>query len=1300
MTGRQKEKLSYAKTEDACSIPHLVEVQRNSYEWFLKEGLRGAFESVFPIRDFTGGLQLEFVDYEVKEPRHTIDECKDKDLTYSLQVRVKLRLINRETGEIKEDNVLLCDLPAMTSTGTFVINGAERVVVNQLSRSPGVYFKKEIIKGEGKVYHCRVIPNRGTWIELEIDTGGVIRCKIEKSRKFLVTVLLKMLGYINSQDICEIVGGQKIKISTPKYEEALYKVLAKDVIDEGSPAVIIPAGSVINPDRARTIGNLKLDELEVWDIPLPIARTMIEDDVSSESDAFREFYRKIRPGEPSTPEIAKSWFENAFSDPRRYDLGKVGRYRINKKLGLPEERKSALLGKEDVVDIIKYLIAFSEGKKEEDDIDHLGNRRIRAVGEQIQNQFRVGLLRLEKLAKEKMMTQEKESITPSSLINIRPVIAILNEFFGTAQLSQFMDQTNPLAELTHKRRVSALGPGGLTRERAGPGVRDVHHTHYGRICPVETPEGPNIGLINSLSIFAKVNEYGFIETPYRKVVHGKVGEEIVYLSADEEDKYIVAQANTPVDKNGKIITDKVACRLKDTNILTEPGKVEFMDVSTKQIVSISAALIPFLEHDDANRALMGSNMQRQAVPLIVSESPVVQTGIEEKVAKDSGVVVITEKSGTVVEVGVATSEFGVPKPGHPSEARVVGRAGLTNREPYKIVIQDNAGERHAYSLRKFQRSNQGTCINQIPLVSVGDKVKKGQVIADGMSTSMGDLAIGRNVLVAYMPWDGYNFEDAILVSERLVRDDVFTSIHIEEYETEARDTKLGPEEITRELPGVQEEIVKDLDEKGIIRIGADVKSEDILVGKITPKGETELTPEEKLLRAIFGDKAKESRDTSLRVPHGGKGKIVDVKLFSRDRYVCRKCGDYAEKHGKCPKCKEKMEASGDELPPGVDHIVRVYVAKKRKVQEGDKMAGRHGNKGVISRVFPQENMPYLQDGTPVDIILNPIGVPSRMNIGQILEAHLSFAAYTLGIKVVSPVFDGAREEEIMFLLAIANLVWIGEVTLYYPNENSPCFLVRFPNVAEAERRETIYNAEKIVSLIRKWGLELYNFKDKGTHGNVPVPIATLKFNNVSADSIIKSWIDGNFFFLAEVAKEKEVTYSVKEIMEMLEKIKVKETGKATLYDGRTGETFEAPVTVGYSYICKLSHLVDDKMHARSIGPYALVTQQPLGGKAQFGGQRFGEMEVWALEAYGAAHTLQELLTVKSDDVVGRVKTYESIIKGESVLECGVPESFKVLVKELQSIGLNVNLLSSNETVVPVPEMEEVEDEIIRELEKA
>ncbi|MBT9174744.1 MAG: DNA-directed RNA polymerase subunit beta [candidate division WS2 bacterium] len=1283
MTGKQKEKLSYGRTEDVGIIPHLIEVQRNSYEWFLKEGLKEAFESVFPIKDFTGGLQLEFVDYEIKDSRHTIDECKDKDLTYSVQVRVKLRLINRETGEIKEDNVLLCDLPAMTSTGTFVINGAERVVVNQLSRSPGVYFKKEIIKGEGKIYHCRVIPNRGTWLELEIDTDGVIRCKIEKSRKFLVSVLLKMLGYVNNQDVCQIMGGKKIKIASPKYEEVLYKVLAGSVIDEGSQEVLIPAGSIINEQRARTIGGLKLDELEVWDIPLPIAKTMIEDDISTESDAFREFYRKIRPGEPSTPEIAKSWFENAFSDPRRYDLGKVGRYRINKKLGLGEERKSALLKKEDVVDIIKYLIAFSEGKVEEDDIDHLGNRRIRAVGEQIQNQFRIGLLRLEKLAKEKMMTQEKESITPSSLINIRPVIAILNEFFGTAQLSQFMDQTNPIAELTHKRRVSALGPGGLMRERAGPGVRDVHHTHYGRICPVETPEGPNIGLINSLSIFAKVNEYGFIETPYRKVSRGKVGEEIVYLSADEEDKYIVAQANTPVNESGKIIADRVACRFKDTNILTEPGRVEFMDVSAKQIVSITAALIPFLEHDDANRALMGSNMQRQAVPLISCESPVVQTGIEERVARDSGVLVISERSGTVVEVGikVGTQHF----------------ASLREREPYRIVIKDNAGERHTYNLRKFGRSNQGTCINQIPLVSVGDKVKKGQVIADGMSTEQGDLAIGRNVLVAYMPWDGYNFEDAILISERLVKDDVYTSIHIEEYEIEARDTKLGPEEITRELPGIQEEIVKDLDERGIIRIGADVKSEDILVGKITPKGETELTPEEKLLRAIFGDKAKESRDTSLRVPHGGKGKVVDVKLFSRDKYVCKKCGNVAEKAGKCLKCKEKLELFGDELPPGVNHIVRVYVAQKRKIQEGDKMAGRHGNKGVISLVFPQEDMPYLPDGTRVDIILNPIGVPSRMNIGQILEAHISFAAYTLGIKVVSPIFDGAREEEIMFLLAIANLVRCGEVLLYYPNEHTPCFLVRWPESAEKERKEAIYNVEKIVSVIRKWGLELYNFKDKQKVGTQSV--ASLRFNNVSAPEIITSWRHCNFFSLAEIEREKDSTCNVKEIREILGKVRVKESGKTILYDGRTGEAFETPVTVGYSYICKLSHLVDDKMHARSIGPYALVTQQPLGGKAQFGGQRFGEMEVWALEAYGAASTLQELLTVKSDDVVGRVKTYEAIIKGESILECGVPESFKVLIKELQAIGLNVNLLSSNETVVPVPEMEEVEDEIIRELEK-
>ncbi|HBT46515.1 MAG TPA: DNA-directed RNA polymerase subunit beta [Peptococcaceae bacterium] len=1049
-----RERWSYSSIKEVLDLPNLIEVQRKSYQWFIEEGIRETFQEISPIQDFTGNLILEFVDYSLGHAKYSVEECKERDMTYAAPLRVKVRLINKETGEVKEQEVFMGDLPLMTSKGTFIINGAERVIVSQLVRSPGVYYSESTDSSGARVFGATLIPNRGAWLEFETDNTGSVYVRVDRTRKIPATVLLKALGY-----------------------------------------------------------NTKARILELFDYDVRIQTTLEKDPTDSEEEALVEIYKRLRPGEPPTVESARNLLESLFFDPKRYDLGQVGRYKLHKKLGhgvLAHEvngRQEYIrtLTKEDIVHIIRYLLRLMDGQEQPDDIDHLGNRRVRSVGELLQNQFRIGLARMERVVRERMTIQDMEAITPQVLINIRPVVAAVKEFFGSSQLSQFMDQTNPLSELTHKRRLSALGPGGLSRERAGFEVRDVHTSHYGRMCPIETPEGPNIGLIGSLSTYARVNEFGFIETPYRKVdkEKGIVTDEVIYLSADEEDQYIIAQANTPVDEQGRFLEPRVTARHRGEIVVVPADRVDLMDVSPKQMVSLAASLIPFLEHDDANRALMGANMQRQAVPLVRTEAPLVGTGMEWRAARDSGVALLAENAGVVERV--------------------------TARE---IVIRTDEGTLDTYRLQKFVRSNQGTCINQKPIVRKGQRVEAGEVIADGPSTENGELALGRNVLVAFMTWEGYNYEDAILISERLVKDDVFTSIHIEEYECEARDTKLGPEEITRDIPNVGEDVLKDLDERGIIRVGAEVRPGDILVGKVTPKGETELTAEERLLRAIFGEKAREVRDTSLRVPHGESGKVVDVKVFSRE--------------------------SGDELAPGVNKLVRVYVAQKRKISVGDKMAGRHGNKGVISRILPEEDMPFLPDGTPVDIVLNPLGVPSRMNLGQILETHLGWAAKELGIHVACPVFDGADEEEIK-------------------------------------------------EALRRAGLP--------------------------------------------------------------------EDGKTILYDGRTGEPFDRPITVGYMYMLKLAHLVDDKIHARSTGPYSLVTQQPLGGKAQFGGQRFGEMEVWALEAYGAAYTLQEILTVKSDDVVGRVKTYEAIVKGENVPEPGVPESFKVLIKELQSLGLDVKVLS-------------------------
>jgi len=1065
-TGK-RERWSYANIKEVIDLPNLIEIQRRSYQWFIEEGIRETFQEISPIQDFTGNLILEFGEHSLGEPKYTVEECKERDMTYAAPLRVKVRLINKETGEVKEQEVFMGDLPLMTPKGTFVINGAERVIVSQLVRSPGVYYSEAVDPSGTKIYTATLIPNRGAWLELETDNTGSIYVRVDRTRKIPVTVLLKAIGY-----------------------------------------------------------NTKARILELFDYDVRIQTTLEKDTTDSEEEALVEIYKRLRPGEPPTVESARNLVESLFFDPKRYDLGHVGRYKLHKKLNhgvLTQEvngRQEYIrcLTKEDIVHIIKYLLRLMDGEVKPDDIDHLGNRRVRSVGELLQNQFRIGLARMERVVRERMTIQDVEAITPQVLINIRPVVAAVKEFFGSSQLSQFMDQTNPLSELTHKRRLSALGPGGLSRERAGFEVRDVHTSHYGRMCPIETPEGPNIGLIGSLSTYARVNEFGFIETPYRKVdkERGVVTDEVVYLAADEEDQYVIAQANTPVDEEGRFLVPRVTARYRGEIVVVPADRVDLMDVSPKQMVSVAASLIPFLEHDDANRALMGANMQRQAVPLIRTEAPLVGTGMEWRAARDSGVVVLVKNPGVVERV--------------------------TSQE---IVVRKDDGTTDVYKLQKFVRSNQGTCINQKPIVRKGQRVEAGEVIADGPSTDQGELALGRNVLVAFMSWEGYNYEDAILISERLVKEDIFTSIHIEEYECEARDTKLGPEEITRDIPNVGEDVLKDLDERGIIRIGAEVRPGDILVGKVTPKGETELTAEERLLRAIFGEKAREVRDTSLRVPHGESGKVVDVKVFSRE--------------------------NGDELPPGVNKLVRVYVAQKRKISVGDKMAGRHGNKGVISRILPEEDMPFLPDGTPVDIVLNPLGVPSRMNLGQILETHLGWAAKTLGIHVACPVFDGADE---------------------------------------------------------------------------------------------------------------------KEIKEALRQAGLPEDGKTILYDGRTGEPFDRPITVGYMYMLKLAHLVDDKIHARSTGPYSLVTQQPLGGKAQFGGQRFGEMEVWALEAYGAAYTLQEILTVKSDDVVGRVKTYEAIVKGENVPEPGVPESFKVLIKELQSLGLDVKVLSEENQEIEIKDEDE------------
>jgi DNA-directed RNA polymerase subunit beta len=1238
---------SYARLKSVMPLPQLISVQLNSYQWFQEEGLKQLFSEITPIISYNKNLELHFGDYRFGEPTFTVKECRDRESTYNMPLYVQVKLVNRETGEIQEQEVFMGDFPKMTENATFIYNGAERVIVSQLIRSPGAYFMADEDRQTGRrMCSAKIIPYRGAWLEFETSKRDVISVKVDRKRKLPVTILLRALGYGT--------------------DEELLALFAEDDT---------------NPEHPFIFSTIEKED--------PNKRTPDE--------AVIDFYRRLRPVDPPTLENARNHLERLLFDPRRYDLGRVGRYKLNRRLKVEMPLEHRLLTREDIIEVIRHIIRINNGVEDPDDIDHLGNRRVKTVGELLQNQLRVGLLRMERTVRERMSIRDADQVSPLSLINIRPVVAAVREFFGGSQLSQFMDQTNPLSELTNKRRLSALGPGGLRRERAGFEVRDVHHSHYGRICPIETPEGPNIGLIGSLATYARINEFGFIETPYRKVIHDvendpeqSVGyvldedvkhpetgevlategtridedlairltefadamprlriqpvatEEITYMSADEEEPFTIAQASTPLSEDGRFLRKRVSVRHKQEFMLEDPRNVHYMDVSSNQIVSVSTALIPFLEHDDANRALMGSNMQRQAVPLMVPQAPVVGTGMEYPAAVDSGHVLLARAPGKVISV---TSDY--------------------------IVIQEEDGT-YPYELRKYSRSNQSTCINHTPVVRKGDVVEAGQVLADSTSTDMGELALGRNVTVAFIAWDGGNYEDAILISERLIREDAYSSIHIEKYEAEARDTKLGPEEITRDIPNVGEDALRNLDEHGIIRIGAEVKPGDILVGKISPKGETELTPEEKLLRAIFGEKAREVKDSSLRLPHGERGKVVDIKVFTRD--------------------------DNRDLPAGVESMVRVSIAQRRKLTVGDKMAGRHGNKGVVSRIVSEADMPFLPDGTPVDIILNPLGVPARMNIGQVLETHLGWAADKLGFKVKTPVFDGASEWQIESELSRAWLIdkawndvteaafaWmeeLGEDAADFEDDDD----IRIAYIEEVYLADDDVDFEKVFydriyarrMVLNHWlrergydpdALMVYEDdarsmaeKDKADDTVIDVALAEwMKHYGVDPDDL-----DGEALRQAANALSGEIGWPTPI------------TGKMKVYDGRTGEPFEQFVTVGTIYMLKLHHLVEDKVHARSIGPYSLVTQQPLGGKAQFGGQRFGEMEVWALEAYGVAYMLQEMLTVKSDDVLGRVKTYEAIVKGEPIQPPGVPESFKVLVKELQSLALDVEVFNENE----------------------
>ncbi|MDA9503663.1 DNA-directed RNA polymerase subunit beta [Bradyrhizobium sp. CCBAU 11386] len=1366
-TGRKRVRKFFGHIKEVAEMPNLIEVQKASYDQFLMvdepqggrldEGLQAVFRSVFPISDFSGTSMLEFVRYEFEQPKYDVDECRQRGMTFAAPLKVTLRLIvfdiDEETGaksvkDIKEQDVYMGDIPLMTMNGTFIVNGTERVIVSQMHRSPGVFFDHDKGKthSSGKLlFAARVIPYRGSWLDIEFDAKDIVYARIDRRRKIPVTSLMFALGldgeailstfykkilykrtkegwrvpfdanrfrgYSTINDLIDadtgkvvLEAGKKLTVRGARQmqekglkalrlsdEELVGNYLAEDLVNPKTGEIHAEAGEEITDKNMKALNEQGYKELPLLDIDhvnvgAYIRNTLSADKNMTREDALFDIYRVMRPGEPPTLDSAQAMFQSLFFDAERYDLSAVGRVKMNMRLDLDAPDTQRTLRKEDILSVIKTLVDLRDGKGEIDDIDHLGNRRVRSVGELMENQYRIGLLRMERAIKERMSSVDIDTVMPQDLINAKPAAAAVREFFGSSQLSQFMDQTNPLSEITHKRRLSALGPGGLTRERAGFEVRDVHPTHYGRICPIETPEGPNIGLINSLATFARVNKYGFVETPYRKVKDGRVTDEVVYLSAMEEGRYTVAQANVPLDPKGRFTEDLVVCRHAGEVLPVTPDKVDYMDVSPKQLVSVAAALIPFLENDDANRALMGSNMQRQAVPLVRAEAPFVGTGMEGVVARDSGAAIAARRSGVIDQIDAT---------------RVVIRA-TEDLDPTKSGVD-------IYRLMKYQRSNQSTCINQRPLVKVGDIVKKGDIIADGPSTDLGELALGRNVLVAFMPWNGYNFEDSILLSERIVKEDVFTSIHIEEFEVMARDTKLGPEEITRDIPNVSEEALKNLDEAGIVYIGAEVRAGDILVGKITPKGESPMTPEEKLLRAIFGEKASDVRDTSLRVPPGVQGTIVEVRVFNRhgvdkderalaiereeierlakdrddeqailDRNVYNRLAELLEgrqgiagpkgfkkdtkitravleeypksqwwlfaspndklmaeieamrkqydesKKGLEQRFLDKVEKlqRGDELPPGVMKMVKVFVAVKRKIQPGDKMAGRHGNKGVVSKIVPIEDMPFLEDGTHADIVLNPLGVPSRMNVGQILETHLGWACAGLGKRIGQTVDAYLSKQDIKPLKETLKKVYGDDETIKSLNDNEL--------------------------------IELGHNLSRG------VPIATPVF-------------DG--------AKEADIE-------EMLKLAGLDASGQSTVYDGRTGDAFDRKVTVGYIYMLKLHHLVDDKIHARSIGPYSLVTQQPLGGKAQFGGQRFGEMEVWALEAYGAAYTLQEMLTVKSDDVAGRTKVYEAIVRGDDTFEAGIPESFNVLVKEMRSLGLNVDLHNSKMGPAPTSEAAE------------
>jgi len=1252
------------KQRQAEQIPNLIEIQLNSYHWFLREGLRELFDNFSPIEDFTGNLRLNFGEYTLGAPKYSIEECRDRDATYEVPLKVQVQLLNTTTGELKESEVYLGDLPIMTDTGTFIINGAERAVVSQLARSPGVYYKDNIDYSGRILYSAQVIPSEGAWLDFDTDANGVISVKIGQAHKFPVTTLLRAMHRINTVPGSELVATSEdndilalfavpVVLQAPTSELISGKRAGEDIVDTTTGEVLVVRGARIERDVARRISALVMDRVVIMEMNQLIEATLEKDPTHNEDQALIDIYRRDRPGDPVTPELARQRLAGIFADPRRYDLARVGRYMVNKKLGLSISEEITTLTKNDVIAILQYLFRLDTGDEttSTDEIDHLMNKRVRSVGELLQNQFRLGFLRMERIIRERMTSLDAENVTPQAVISTKPISAAIKSFFGSSQLSQFMDQTNPLAELTHKRRLSALGPGGLSRQSAKLEVRDVHHSHYGRICPIETPEGPNIGLIGSMAVYGRLNRYGFLETPYRKVLNGRVTDELEFLTADDEEGHFIVPATTKVDEEDNITADKdgnIICRHRSSYPRMKPTDIDYMDTSPKQTVSVATCLIPFLENDDANRALMGSNMQRQSVPLVRTEAAYVMTGLEGRAAVDSGAVRIARAAGKVTHV-----------------------------DAHRIEVTRQDGTVDTYRLINFLRSNQATCINQKPLVQPGQFVRKNEPLADGPCTSEGHLALGRNVLVAFMPWEGFNYEDAIILSERVVREDIYTSIHIEKYEVETRETKVGPEEITRDIPNVGDEALKDLDEDGVIRIGAEVRAEDILVGKVAPKGQEELTSEEKLVRAIFGEKAADMRDTSLRVPHGEKGKIVDVKRFSRVKSVCERCGaEYqlgkAETRNYCDRCGgEVHRVPGDELSPGVNQLVRVFIAQRRKIMEGDKMAGRHGNKGVVSRILPLEDMPHLPDGTPVDIILNPLGVPSRMNIGQIMETHLGVAAHELGCSFENPIFEGALEEEILTYLALTMQRRRREALSHYMAEDlrlqmaSMIEEVSVESILREIKSHTLEDIEQVeASLKAGYNEYLHLAAEKiieQTDEDNPFALVTVR--NVSLDA----W--------READAEQQVSWMADELKVRIDdRIGFNETtGKCWVRDGRTGEIFDQPMTVGFCYMLKLVHLVDDKIHARSTGPYSLVTQQPLGGKAQFGGQRFGEMEVWALEAYGAAHMLQEILTIKSDDVMGRVKTYESIVKGANINEPGIPESFKILIKELQSLGLQIQV---------------------------